>query len=67
MQRTLPIKYGGLDNEPIITASDLDFSQDHGQIYIVSGSGGREYRNFTESKTDGHRLYMIKVLAIILL
>jgi predicted phosphodiesterase len=48
MQRTHPIKYGGLDNEPIVTASDLDFSQDHGQIYIVSGAGGRELYEFDE-------------------
>jgi len=50
IQRTLPIKYGGLDNEPIVTALDLDFSQDHGQIYIVNGAGGREHRQFTEPK-----------------
>ncbi|HEY6536546.1 MAG TPA: metallophosphoesterase [Candidatus Nitrosocosmicus sp.] len=48
MQRTLPIKYGGLDNDPVITASGLDFSQDHGQIYIVSGAGGVELSKFTE-------------------
>ena len=48
MQRTCPIKYGGLDNDPVITASGLDFSQDHGQIYIVSGAGGVELSKFTE-------------------
>jgi predicted phosphodiesterase len=50
MQRTLPIKYGGLDNEPMVTASGLDFSQDHGQIYIVNGAGGKELKKFTEPK-----------------
>lgn len=50
MQRTLPIKYGGLDQEPVISPSGLDFSQDHGQIYIVSGAGGRMLREFDEPK-----------------
>lgn len=50
MQRTHPIRYGGLDNEPVITASGLDFSQDHGQIYIVSGAGGKRLYKFEESK-----------------
>jgi predicted phosphohydrolase len=50
MQRTLPIKYGELDNEPIITTSGLDFSQDHGQIYIISGAGGRKIYKFGEPK-----------------
>jgi predicted phosphodiesterase len=50
MQRTLPIKYGGLDQEPIVTESGLDFSQDHGQIYIVSGAGGRMLYEFDEDK-----------------
>jgi predicted phosphodiesterase len=50
MQRTLPIKYGGLDQSPIITASGLDFSKDHGQIYIVSGAGGRMLYKFDEGK-----------------
>ena len=50
MQRTLPIKSGGLDQEPIITASGLDFRQDHGQIYIISGAGGRILYSFEEPK-----------------
>ena len=50
MQRTIPIKYGGLDQEPAITSSGLDFSQEHGQIYIVSGAGGRMIRKFDEPK-----------------
>jgi predicted phosphohydrolase len=52
MQRTHPIKYGGLDNEPIITESGLDFSQDHGQIYIISGAGGRKLYKFAEPKNN---------------
>jgi len=48
MQRTLPIKYGRLDQEPVISPSGLDFSQDHGQIYIVSGAGGRTLLEFDE-------------------
>ena len=50
MQRTLPIKYGGLDQAPAITPSGTDFSQEHGQIYIVSGAGGRMLRKFDEPK-----------------
>lgn len=50
IQRTLPIKYGGLDQEPLVTESGLDFSQDHGQIYIVSGAGGRMLYKFDEGK-----------------
>jgi predicted phosphodiesterase len=50
MQRTRPIKYGGLDQVPIITPSGLDFSQEHGQIYIVSGAGGRRIDKFDEPK-----------------
>jgi predicted phosphodiesterase len=52
MQRTLPIKYGGLDQEPTITSSGLDFSHEHGQIYIVSGAGGRMIRKFDEPKNS---------------
>ena len=48
IQRTLPIKYGGLDNEPILTESGMDFSLDHGQICIVSGAGGKELYQFDE-------------------
>ena len=50
MQRTLPIMYGGLDQVPVITPSGLDFSQEHGQIYIVSGAGGRRIDKFDEPK-----------------
>ena len=50
MQRTLPIKYGGLDNEPVVTESGLDFSRDHGQIYIVGGPGGHRLYEFSEEK-----------------
>lgn len=50
MQRTVPIKYGSLDQEATITASGLDFSQDHGQIYVVSGAGGRMLYEFEEAK-----------------
>jgi predicted phosphodiesterase len=50
MQRTHPIKYGGLDNEPVISESGLDFSNDHGQIYIISGAGGRRLYEFDEPK-----------------
>jgi hypothetical protein len=50
MQRTLPIKYGGLDQDPVITPGGLDFSQDHGQIYIVSGAGGKMLYEFYEEK-----------------
>jgi hypothetical protein len=46
MQRTLPIKYGGLDQSPIIT-DGLDFSQDRS---IVSGAGGRMLYKFDEGK-----------------
>ena len=70
MQRTLPIKYGGLDQSPIITASGLDFSQDHGQIYIVSGAGGRPLYKFDEGKNRwtafaydkeyGYHLFIVK-------
>jgi hypothetical protein len=35
MQRTHPIEYGGLDNDPIITESSLDFRQDHGQSILL--------------------------------
>jgi hypothetical protein len=48
IQRTLPIKYGGLDNEPVVTESGLDFKSDHGQIYIVSGAGGHRLFDFTD-------------------
>lgn len=50
MQRTLPVNYGGLDQEPTITSSGLDFSQEHGQIYIVSGAGGRMISKFDEPR-----------------
>jgi predicted phosphodiesterase len=70
MQRTLPIKYGGLDQEPLVTKSNLDFSQDHGQIYIVSGAGGRLLYKFDEGKNRwtafaydagyGYHLFMVK-------
>lgn len=48
MQRTLPIKYGGLDQEPLVTHSGLDFSQEHG--HIVSAAGGRVLYKFDEDK-----------------
>jgi len=70
IQRTLPIKYGGLDQEPIVTVSNLDFSQDHGQIYIVSGAGGRALYEFDEEKNRwtafaydksyGYHLFVVK-------
>jgi predicted phosphodiesterase len=70
MQRTLPIKYGGLDQEPLVTKSNLDFSQDHGQIYIVSGAGGRMLYQFDEGKNRwtpfaydsgyGYHLFVVK-------
>ncbi len=52
MQRTHPIKYGGLDEDPVVTESGLDFSRDHGQIYIVSGAGGHQIRNFIDEDTN---------------
>ncbi|MDF0682519.1 MAG: hypothetical protein P0116_16295 [Candidatus Nitrosocosmicus sp.] len=48
MQRTHPLKYGGLDNDPIIASNGLDFGSDHGQIYIVNGAGGHELGKFDE-------------------
>ncbi len=48
IQRTHPIKYAGLDNEPSVTESGLDFSKDHGQIYIVNGAGGHHLNDFDE-------------------
>jgi predicted phosphodiesterase len=48
IQRTHPIKYGGLDNEPRVTESGLDFSQNHGQIYMVNGAGGHHLNDFDE-------------------
>jgi predicted phosphodiesterase len=69
MQRTLPVKYGGLDQEPIITPG-LDFSRDHGQVYIVSGAGGRMLYQFREGKNRwtpfaydkeyGYHLFVVK-------
>jgi predicted phosphodiesterase len=50
MQRTQPIKYGGLDKPPITTQSGLNFSMDHGQIYMACGAGGRILREFDEPK-----------------
>jgi calcineurin-like phosphoesterase family protein len=52
-QRTKPISYGGLDSEPVITSNAIDkydSSNIHGQIYIVSGAGGREFHEFEEEK-----------------
>ena len=43
-----PIKYGGLDNDPIRTSNGLNFTEDHGQTYIVNGAGEHELRNFDE-------------------
>jgi predicted phosphodiesterase len=70
IQRTLPIKYGGLDQEPVITTGGLDFSRDHGQIYIVSGAGGRMLYEFDEDKNRwttfaydkgyGYHLFVVK-------
>jgi DNA repair exonuclease SbcCD nuclease subunit len=52
-QRTKPISYGGLDNDPVITSDTVDkydFSTKHGQIFIVSGAGGRKLADFKEGK-----------------
>ena len=69
MQRTL-YKYGGLDQEPIVTESALDFSHGHGQIYIVSGAAGRilyqfeKHRNrwtaFAYDKGYGYHVFVVK-------
>lgn len=53
MQRTKPILYGGIDKDPVITSDAVDkydFSAKHGQIYILSGAGGRHLANFKEGK-----------------
>ena len=53
MQRTKPISYGGVHKDPVITSDakdKYDFSAKHGQIYILSGAGGKKLAKFKEDK-----------------